>query len=509
MTERERGGQGQRDGGREPFVARLGAALTRVASRTMPDPFVLALGLTGLVLLIGAIRLRATDRPVMPTLLEGWMAGFSSPPLLAFALQMCLVLVTGHALATSPPVSRGIGRLARIELGPSGSAALVAFVSCLAAFVHWGLGAIVGAFLAREMFRHATASGRRLDYPLLGAGAYSGFAIWHGGLSGSAPLKVAEEGHFAASLVGTIPVTETLFSSLNLVVTGSLVLLIPVLFWMMGRGVDRTRIGSGAQASRDSLVTAGADMDAVVSHRSSSLDSRADSNADSNEAVGHDLAEGTAGDALDEDPPWHVRLTDSPLFGAVFGGLGLLAVATGWTTGALRFDLDFVNLSFFFAGLAGQGGVRRYVAAVAEGARGAGAIIVQFPLYFGVLGVMRSAGLIDWLSEAIVSVASADTFPLVAFLGAGALNLFVPSGGGQWAVQGEILFGAGGELGVAPATTVMAFAYGDAWTNLLQPFWALPLLGIMGLKAREIVGYTAVICLAMGVWVPMLLFWLG
>ncbi len=175
------------------------------------------------------------------------------------------------------------------------------------------------------------------------------------------------------------------------------------------------------------------------------------------------------------------------------------------TLGRLRFDLDFVNLVFLFTGLAAQGSIQRYVAAVADGARGAGAIVVQFPLYFGVLGVMKSSGLILWLSERVVSVASAESFPVLAFFGAGLLNLFVPSGGGQWAVQGELLFGAGEKLGVDPAVTVMAFAYGDAWTNLLQPFWALPLLGIMGLRAKDIVGYTGVACLAMGVYVALAL----
>ncbi len=216
------------------MIVRLGAWLTRVATRVMPDPLVLALALTAVVLVAGATRMRAAgEDDVAWTLLEGWTGGFASTPLLAFALQMCLVLVTGHALATSPPVQRAVARLARLRLGLGASAALVAFVSCLAATLHWGLGAIVGAFLAREIGRHARREGRAIHYPLLGAAAYSGFAVWHGGLSGSAPLKVAEAGHFAAARVGVIGVERTLLSPLNLVVVGGLLVLIPLLFWAL------------------------------------------------------------------------------------------------------------------------------------------------------------------------------------------------------------------------------------------------------------------------------------
>ncbi len=216
------------------MIVRLGAWLTRVATRVMPDPLVLALALTAVVLVAGATRMRAAgEDDVAWTLLEGWTGGFASTPLLAFALQMCLVLVTGHALATSPPVQRAVARLARVRLGLGASAALVAFVSCLAATLHWGLGAIVGAFLAREIGRHARREGRAIHYPLLGAAAYSGFAVWHGGLSGSAPLKVAEAGHFAAARVGVIGVERTLLSPLNLVVVGGLLVLIPLLFWAL------------------------------------------------------------------------------------------------------------------------------------------------------------------------------------------------------------------------------------------------------------------------------------
>jgi short-chain fatty acids transporter len=456
-------------------IAALGTKLSRVATKVVPDPFVLALGLTLLVGAIGAAHLAGSDPAagIGWTVIEGWASGFASPGGLAFALQMCLVLVTGHALASSPPVQRGVRWLARRVRGPAGAAFVVSLVACLAAVVHWGLGAIVGAFLAREIGRSSLREegGAVLHYPLLGAAAYAGLAVWHGGFSGSAPLKVAEAGHFAAAAVtthegGVIPVAETLLSPLNLIITGVLCLGLPVIF---------------------------------------SLLVPPDSEREPPEPAKVEPATGDAG----EGAPEGFQVERSPVVAIAVGLLGVGAIVAAWATGRMSLDLNLVNFLFLFTGVALQGSLRRYVDAITDGAKGAGGIILQFPFYFGILGIMKASGLITWISEAIVALATADTFPVLAFFSAGIVNLLVPSGGGQWAVQGDILLGAGDALGVAPGTTVMAFAYGDAWTNTLQPFWALPLLGIMGLEAKQIVGYTAVACVAIGVVVPLLLLVLG
>ena len=127
-----------------------------------------------------------------------------------------------------------------------------------------------------------------------------------------------------------------------------------------------------------------------------------------------------------------------------------------------------------------------------------GEILLQFPLYAGILGMMTTSGLIEVFSDALASVATPTTFGVLAFLSAGIVNFFVPSGGGQFAVQGPIMLSAGAELGVDPAVTIMAMSYGDQWTNMIQPFWAIPLLAIAGLKMREILGYTTVVLLVSG-----------
>ncbi|MFT4705323.1 MAG: short-chain fatty acids transporter [Bradymonadia bacterium] len=453
------------------MIARLGERVSKVASAVMPDPFVLALLLTVAIAGVGALRLAVIGQDdIAWTLASGWLGEFASAGLMAFAFKMALILVTGHALALSRPVQRLVDRIARLPRSAAHASALVALVACLASILHWGLGAIVGALLAREIGRSAERRGVTLHYPLLGAAAYSGFALWHGGLSGSAPTAIANESNFVSELlmeqtgVAYLPVSETLFSPLNLAVTGTMLIVIPLLCaWMTPKNSAEMVGPSGSQLPAEKA-------DAV---------------------------------AVDTSPLGKAQR--SPVVGWAVGGVGLAVLAFGVSTGKLTVNLDSVVLFFLFLGIALHGDVIRYATTLGEGARGAGAILLQFPFYFGILGLMKASGLIIAISNGLVALSSPATFPVVAFLSAGLVNLVVPSGGGQWAVQGELLLTAGHALGVDPARTVMAFAYGDAWTNLLQPFWALPLLGIMGLRAKDIVGYTAVILVVMGVVVPVLL----
>ncbi len=433
------------DGMVRGMLARLGEVFSRWAERWVPDPFVLALVLT-LTTLVGGFVLSGSVSMV----LRGWYSGFSSTPLLAFALQMCLILVTGQALASSPPVQRVVRAVARLPKRTPAAAGLVAVIACLTGLIQWGLGAVVAAFVVREIAQGAAEEQRPMDIPVLGAAAYAGLAVWHGGLSGSAPLKAAESAQFTQGLTQAIPVSDTLFSSLNFVVSGGLLILLPLICVALAPKAASvpeppTALITGSQQARRSLLA------------------------------------------------------------LLVGLLAVLLVVYGWFRGEVSFDLNSVNLFFFALALATHGSIRSFLASIAEGARGAGAIIVQFPLYFGILGVMQASGMTGRLSSAMASIASAKTFPLLTFLSSGLVNFFVPSGGGQWALQSDVLLTTASTLGLDPARTVMAFAYGDEWTNLLQPFWALPLLAITGLKARQIAGYTAILAIGMGLYVGLVL----
>ncbi|HUH04255.1 MAG TPA: TIGR00366 family protein [Kofleriaceae bacterium] len=465
------------------MIARIGSVLNRWSRRWVPDPFVLALGLTLLVAVLGAVRWSQSGLSEQQGLFEtlflglevepgkrvgGWFTELTNAALLAFALKMALILVTGHALALSPPVQRAIGVIASIPRTAAQATVLVSVVACGAALIHWGLGAIAGALLAREIGRHAAGRGLTLHYPLLGAAAYAGFAVWHGGLTGSAPTMMAGAKHLGGDLVGAVPMSDTVFGGLNLIVTGTLLVTIPLLFW--------------ALTPRDAAEFVPPDPDQLAP-----LPPREAQPVES----------------------WVHWLQESWAVGLAVGALGSIIVIYALLFAQLEFELDSIVLLFLFLSLLMQGSIRHYVDAIADGARGAGAILLQFPFYFGILGIMKATGMIAWISDAMVEVSSKATLPVVAYLSAGLVNLMVPSGGGQWAVQGDVLLSAGHRLGVDPATTIMAFSYGDAWTNMLQPFWALPLLGIMGLRARDIIGYTAIVFVLMAVVVPILLLALG
>ncbi|NOQ83480.1 MAG: short-chain fatty acid transporter, partial [Myxococcales bacterium] len=431
------------------MLARLGEVFSRWAERWVPEPFVLALVLT-LITLLGGFAMSGSVGAV----LLGWYGGFSSTPLLAFALQMCLILVTGQALASSPPVQRLVRAIARWPKRTPAAAGLVAFIACVTGLVQWGLGAVVAAFVVREIAHSAAEDGRPMDIAVLGAAAYTGLAVWHGGLSGSAPLKAAESVQFTQGASQAIAVSETLFSPLNLLVSGGLLILLPLM--------------CVALAPKDATVPEMPPRESTTRH-------------DAKRSV----------------------------LGLLVGGVTTLLVLFSWIEGDVAFNLNSVNLFFLALALAAHGSIRSFLDSVSEGARGAGAIIVQFPLYFGILGVMQTSGMIERLSSAMASVASTATFPLLTFLSAGIVNFFVPSGGGQWALQSDVLLTTAAAFDLDSGRTIMAFAYGDEWTNLLQPFWALPLLAITGLKARQIAGYTAVLAIGMGLYVGAVLLFFG
>ncbi len=453
------------------MIARIGKVLNRWSERYVPDPFVLVLILT-LVVAVAAF-FGGADVAGMPAgervehLASGWFGQFYDTGLMKFAMQMAIVLITGHALAMSAPVRRGISRLAQIASSPGAAVVVVALVACLASLIQWGLGAIAGAFMAREMGRAFAKQGKPVHYPLLGAAGYAGFLVWHGGLSGTAPLAVAQEGHFLEETLGVIPVGETLFSPLNLAVTGMLLVVIPLLFWrlMPGdpdqmRGYDEEEHGTGGEISEDLVRREG----------------------------------------------WVGALEGSRGLNLLVGGAMVMVMVLyfgerGWE----GWNLDSINLCFLTLGILFHQSPRSYALAIADGARGAAGIILQFPFYFGILGLLIASGLVAQISTFFLSISTATTYPIWTFLSAGVVNFFVPSGGGQWAVQGPVMMEAVEALGVEPHRALMALSYGDAWTNMLQPFWALPLLGIMGLKARDIIGYTAFVFAVTGPLIVLML----
>jgi short-chain fatty acids transporter len=429
--------------------------------RALPSPFSIALVLTALTLVLALIFTDGDEKsPYAINLLLFWEDGLWNSNLLVFAFQMMLMLVLGHMLALSQPVDRLLQQLTQRITDGAQAAALVTFVAIVVGLFNWGLALIVGAVFARKVGEFALKRNMPINYPLIGAAGYTGLMVWHGGISGSSLVKVAEKGHIG-SLVSSefsllVPLTiqfdQTVFSTMNSVVSLSLVLILPsLMYWLAKRTVPApVQIKQKIDFSEDD-----------ISINRFQLDSS----------------------------PWFVRI-----FGI------LLLVVVGYQlvdNGFLQFFTpNRINLLLLMLVFLMHRNAKSILHALEDAIQGASGILLQFPLYFGIMGIANQSGLLKLVSEGFVALASADSLPIFTFISAGIVNVFVPSGGGQWVVQGPVILDAAMQLDSNLSKNIMALAYGDQLTNMLQPFWALPLLGITGLKAQEILPYTLILLLA-------------
>jgi short-chain fatty acids transporter len=424
----------------------LGALLTAFSERWVPDAFAFAVLLTFGV--FGLALAFADHGPL--DLVKDWYRGFWD--LLAFSMQISLVLVTGHALASARLVRQWLTRVSAIPASGRSAVALTAFCAGALALIHWGLGLVAGALLAREVAQSARRRGIRVHLPLVAAAGYVGLVVWHSGLSGSAPLLVNTEGHFLQASIGLVPLSETLFRPLNIAYVSMVMGIGPFLLASMhpdDAEVLEIEVQSDEwERGRPSVSPAG---------------------------------------LVD-------RLAHSPALVWPIVALGVAYVVPHvWRGGLLAVDLNLVNFAFLMVGLALHASLADYADAAADGARAAAGVILQFPFYGGIMGLMVHSGLVRVVADAFVAVSTPLTFPFWALVSAALVNLAVPSGGGQWAVQGPFVVEAARVLGVDTGRAVMAVVFGDQVTNMIQPFWALPLLGITGLRPGQILGYTAVL----------------
>ncbi len=456
------------------MIRALGRWLESFFRAAMPDPFVIAIFLT---LLTGAIAYTITDAGVLG-IVAAWQGPRGFFGLLGFGMQMCLVLVTGHALAKAPVVRRLLKGLSSRPRSAKEAVACVGFVAVLTSFLNWGLALIVGALLAKEVGLECKRRGIRVHYPLLAAAGYAGLMTWHGGFSGSAPLKVTTSGDLVellgastAAQVEPLSLYRTVLGSMNVWVSLGLLVLVP---WVLA---------SLCPGPEEPIVEAPDPQEAHGQPRLARMPS------------------GPRGwpEAM-ESSAIVVWLLVAPLAVALF--------VYYHEHGLARLDPNAVNLTLLTVGLALHGSVRSYLSAVKAAVLGCTGIIIQFPLYGGIMGIMSGTGLSALMAGWVGAQGSATGYLVLTFLLAGLLNLFVPSGGGQWAIQGPIAVEAALRLGVPMESAVMAVAYGDQWSNMLQPFWALPLLGVTGLRAQDMMGYTAVVMLTGGAWFVLgLLLW--
>ena len=454
------------------MIGKTGLVVSKQLERIVPDPFVIAILLTVVTAIAALIWGDFGDADRTTSLLDSWRDGKSGIwKLLAFSMQMCLVLVTGYALATTRAVRALIDALANIPRSTASAAALVGFVACVFGLLNWGLGLIVGALLAREVGFALQRKNIDIHYPLIAAAGYMGLLVWHGGLSGSAPLSMTTID--GASMVvpaqyleqvESILLRDSIGSTLNIFVSGGLLVLVPIVLFVLApkNSVDIRPIGL------------------------------------------FDVDSGNAQEDVKEPLSLPDKLNHSTIIAWLLGVPLLLALGRHmYVSGLDRTGLNEITLFMLGIGLLLHGSPVGYMQAVTRGAKGCGGIIIQFPLYAGIMAMMVASGLMGSLTEFMVGAGSKETIPLLTMLSAGVVNLFVPSGGGQWAIQAPIALESGLQSSVEPGTMVMAVAYGDQLTNMLQPFWALPLLAITGVRARDIVGYTAIVMIAAAIWVAI------
>jgi short-chain fatty acids transporter len=414
------------------------AFFDRMMREYTPDPFLLCMFLTIVLFFLGITLTPSTPKEMV----FYWGDGFWA--LIQFTLQMVMILVGGYVIAIAPPSKRFLARIASTVRTPGQAIVVITLVALTASFINWGLGLVVGGILCREIYKVLPTA----NYRLLVASSYSGFIVWHGGLSGSIPLVIATPGHFTEHLIGgTIPVTETLLSPLNIAAVTGMFILLPLSNWFLGR---------------------------IYPNNSPVV-----------------LVEGAAPYKPDRTkymPPAE-RIENSRLFSLAISGMGFAYIGMQVMEHNFSFTLNDINFTLLFSAILLHGTPRSLLNAITEAASKVGPILLQFPFYAGIMGMIESSKLAELISNWFVQNATADTFPLLTFYSAGLLNLFIPSGGGQWAVQGPVILDAATKMGASIPYAAMAVAWGDAWTNLLQPFWALPVLAIAGLQLREIMGY--------------------
>jgi short-chain fatty acids transporter len=427
-------------------LGRVTAFFVYLFENIMPDPYVFAVLLT----FLGALMAWKFAPNATPTsIVAAWYAGVFT--IFTFAFQMVIMLVAGYALATSPFIHKALARVASLATTPMSAVSLTLFVSLIASWLNWGLGLVTAALLAREVAKRV-----RIDFGWLVASAYSGFVISTEGLSGSIALSQATHGsvlNIVEKITGHgLPLNQTVFTRFNLIPIAALLVILPILFRYIGPTAEHTVV---------------ADPERL----------RAEDQA----KVPPEAAD-TVGAKLDH--AWILNL------GLAAFGIFALVIELKRVHGSI--DLNLVIMTLFLVGLLLHWRPMAYIAAVKHAARITGPLILQYPLYGGLMGIITTTGLAAVLSKIFIRFSTAHTLPFFTYLTSLVITLFVPSGGGHWAVQGPFAIPAAVNLHSSLSGTTMAVAMGESVANMLQPFFALPILAIAGIKMRRMMGFMVI-----------------
>ncbi|WP_040302876.1 TIGR00366 family protein [Algoriphagus machipongonensis] len=434
--------------------------IQRSRKQFFPSPFALVIGLTVLcflMVIIFGIKEEVSFGKRTLISLGYWQQGFFS--LLTFTLQMIMILVFGYALAVFQPVHLFLKRIAHIPKNKTQGVLMTGIIAMVGGLLNWGFGLVIGALLARFVYVAAKEKGYNPNPALLAAAGYLGMAVWHGGLSGSAPLKVAEKGHFLEGKIGVIPISETIGSISNFWVSIGLVFVFALSLLVFSNSEKSAKIEIDAKPLKAILPGKRSYFAFIIGF----------------------------------------AMVLIAFFNFVFGSVPELASV----------NINTINFLLFGLTLIAYQSMGQFKKAIGSGIKSSIDIFIQFPFYAGILGLMTHSGLLEEFSSGLVSNASQSTLPLISYVSAAAVNLIIPSGGGQFAVQGPIILDSAKAMGMSIGKMVLVFSYGDQISNLLQPFWALPLITITGVKAKDLFKYCLGLCLIGGIYLGMVVYFLA
>lgn len=430
--------------------------INRFAHRWVPDSYIIALILSLLTFALAWLFTPAGPYKIV----QAWGQGFWV--LLEFSMQMTLIVITGYALATTPLCMRLLRGVCSMPRSVPQVYLWAVVVSTVAYYLNWGFGLVFAALLTKELARQADFKGLHIDYPLLCAATWTAYYFWHMGLSGSAPLLVATPTHFMVKEIGVIPVSQTLFSSYTLILVAISLIVVIIMYWLI------LPAHSGARTLRQMRP----------------------------DFFQEETTTAAVKPVITTPSEW---LTYTPWISYVMGVMFLVYLYYHFVQSGKSLDINVLNFAFFMLIIFLYKTPANLLKAVKAATPASAGIILQFPFYAGIFGIMKYTGLVDVLAKWLIGLSSATTFPAITAVLTGIVGYFIPSGGSKWAIEAPFLIPAANSLGVAYPKVITAYMFGNDWINLIQPFFAIPFIAVAGIEFKDFAGYSFISFVVLGV----------
>lgn len=441
-------------------MTKIAGFFTELMRRYLPDPFVFAIGLTLLTMALAML----VQGQAAPAVIASWGKGFWN--LLAFTTQMAVILAMGYVLATAPLTDRMLDRIVGLVHTPRTAVIVATLVGGIGSYLNWGFGLVIGGIIARKLALKV----RGVHYPLIIAAAYSGFTLYGLGLSASIPVLISTPGHPMEKLMGVVPLSATIFSTPMLLTSLAVIVTLPLLnAWLHPRNPAE-------------VVEIRQDQEPV-------------------------RTEAGSAHSMGGENTLAARLNNSRILSLAIGLCGIAYAVIYFTQGG-SLDLNLINFLILFGGILLLGTPVNYVAKLNEGIKTISGIILQYPFYAGIMAIMAGSGLVDTISRVFVGIATPQTLPFWGLVSSFVINFFAPSGGGHWVIQGPFMIDAAKAINSSVSQTSMSVMLGNAWNDLVQPFWILPALALSKLNLKDVMGYTVIMMFWVGlIYIAALLLW--